>query len=114
MCTTGFSSLSHTHTHTHALQGPTDSDLSTGDVANTAAVCPNWGGYRESSIGEVFVSPPCGVADAVMGGGGYSFVSPAVDWQGVCVRGVCAICPDGERRCTHSSDGGRGIPQVRL
>jgi len=49
-----------------------------------------------------------------MTGGGYDFTSPAVDWQGVCVRGVCAICPDGARRCTSSSDGGHGIPQVRL
>ncbi len=122
MCRTGFSShsLSLTNTHTHnTLQGPTDSDLSTRDFANTAAVCPNWAGYKESPIGEIFVDPPCGVGDAVMTGGGYAFTSPAVDWQGVCVGGVCAICHDGERRCFGpSSTGSRtsdaGIPQVRL
>jgi len=139
MCRTGFSSLSLslTHTHTHTLQGPTDSDLSTRDVANTAAVCPNWAGYKESPIGEVFVNPPCRMGELRVTrgnsiysgydtGGGYDFTSPvydftspAVDWQGVCVRGVCAICHDGERRCTSvgitPADGIRhGIPQVRL
>jgi hypothetical protein len=123
-------------------------------VASTAAVCPKWAGYRDSSIGEVFASPPClpgdagevpaclcylvsrtlfllphfvrlcqlvehqrgsmtagGGVRAVMGGGGYSFVSPAIDWQGVCVRGACAICLEGEKRCTASSEA--GTPQVR-
>ena len=114
-------SLSHTHTHTHTLQGPTDSDLSTRNLANTPAVCPNWVGYKESPIGEFFKNPPCRVRDdEVMTGGGYSFTSPAFDWQGVCVGGVCAICHDGDFRCvgplgpsrTGSSDA--GIPQVRL
>jgi len=93
-------------------QGPTDSDLSTEAFADTATVCPKWAGYRESSIGEVFVSPPCGEGDAVMGGGGYSFVSPAIDWEGVCVHGSCQICLDGTRRCTEAADA--GIPQICL
>jgi hypothetical protein len=93
-------------------QGPSDSDLSTLDYSNTAAVCPKWAGYRESSIGEVFVSPPCGRGDVVMAGGGYNFVSPAVDWEGVCVRGQCAVCLDGLRRCDAVSDS--GIPQICL
>eukprot|EP00277_Geminigera_cryophila_P045307 CAMPEP_0173069722 /NCGR_PEP_ID=MMETSP1102-20130122/8185_1 /TAXON_ID=49646 /ORGANISM="Geminigera sp., Strain Caron Lab Isolate" /LENGTH=324 /DNA_ID=CAMNT_0013937843 /DNA_START=394 /DNA_END=1368 /DNA_ORIENTATION=+ len=93
-------------------QGPTDSDLSTLDFAATAAVCPRWAGYRESSIGEVFVSPACGVGDAVMAGGGYNFVSPAIDWEGVCVRGECAVCLDGDRRCTTLAEA--GVPQICL
>jgi len=93
-------------------QGPTDSDLSTADFAATAAVCPKWAGYRDSSIGEVFVSPPCVAGEAVMGGGGYSFVSPAIDWEGVCVRGACAVCLEGDKRCTAASDA--GTPQVCL
>jgi hypothetical protein len=62
------------------------------------------------------VSPPCGVGDAVMTGFGYSFTSPAVDWEGVCVGGVCAICLDGDARCLASWSGSSdaGIPQVRL
>ena len=127
MCRTGFSSLSLSLslTHTHTRQGPTDSDLSTKDVANTAAVCPNWAGYKESPQLDVFVNPPCAVDNAVMTdsgyeytipaalmtGGGYEFTSPAVDWKGVCVGGVCVICHDGQSRCMdRSSDG--GIPQV--
>jgi hypothetical protein len=31
----------------------TDSDLSTANFANTAAVCPKWAGYREATLGEV-------------------------------------------------------------
>ena len=61
---------------------------------------------------QVFVSPPCGRGDAVMAGGGYNFVSPALDWEGVCVRGKCAICLDGLRRCDAASDA--GVPQVPL
>lgn len=47
-----------------------------------------------------------------MGGGGYSFVSPAIDWEGVCVHGSCQICLDGTRRCTEAADA--GIPQICL
>jgi hypothetical protein len=58
------------------------------------------------------VNPPCVVGEARMSGGGYYFSSPAVDWEGVCVRGVCAICLDGDYRCTDSSHA--GIPQICL
>lgn len=47
-----------------------------------------------------------------MAGGGYNFVSPALDWEGVCVRGKCAICLDGLRRCDAASDA--GVPQICL
>uniref|UniRef100_A0A7S0HLX9 Cellulase n=1 Tax=Hanusia phi TaxID=3032 RepID=A0A7S0HLX9_9CRYP len=97
---------------TRCSQGETDSDLSTKNMANVAAVCPRWAGYRDSTIGEVFADPACQANDATFSSGGYDFVSPSIDWSGYCNRGKCQICLEGSQRCQAPTDGGE--PQICL
>mmetsp|Transcript_51503 Transcript_51503/g.134529 ORF Transcript_51503/g.134529 Transcript_51503/m.134529 type:complete len:257 (-) Transcript_51503:96-866(-) len=90
--------------------GVNDADLTTGGMFQTAATCPQWAGYRDSTIGEVFANPACNQDDGFFTGGGFSFQSPAVDFVGSCIAGTCQVCKDGDTRCMSPSDG--GIPQL--